>query len=82
MFIIPLALTMTQSSSIINAEPHAQQIEGTVRMCLCCGMCASVFQGQINYLLTLPVHLHCLIQIALIGLARHGRPRCHNCTGL
>lgn len=38
MFIIPLPLTMTQSSSIINAEPHAQQIAGTVRVCLCCGI--------------------------------------------
>ncbi len=52
--------------------------------CVCVAeyMCESVFQRQINYLLTLPVHLHCLIQIAVIGLARHGGPRCHNCTGL
>lgn len=52
------------------------------RVCVAEYICESVFQGQINYLFTLPVHLHCLIQIALIGLVRHGGPRCHNCTGL
>lgn len=56
MFIIPLPLTMTQSSSIINAEPHAQQIAGTVRVCLCCGIYVRECVPETN---KLPPHTSC-----------------------